>query len=174
MAKKQDHTGIRNNHLFCFNCGGSYQMNYPQPINMAAALMKQFHKDHKGCPKIWEPPVVDQSLSEKDKAIWWSMGMNGERGMSSEAMHWVLYFNADGDKIPIVKRHHPADPDDFRRCYLLLETVPEWKAKLHLMKPVSPVWSNLVDNWDKLTEMIKELMAGKKNDMYEFMKSLGC
>ena len=68
----------------------------------------------------------------------------------------------------------PSDPDDFKRCYLLLKAVPQLKTDLHKLKALSPTWSNLVDNWDKLTEMLEEQLRTKKaNGMYEFMKSLG-
>jgi hypothetical protein len=42
-----------------------------------------------------------------------------------------------------------------------------------MLKPASKTWENLVENWDKLTEMLKEQMQTKKpNGMYEFMKQL--
>jgi len=146
-------------------------MSLPQPVTMAAAIMKQFAKDHMNCVKTWEPLVVDMSLSERNRAIWWISKMNGEHGVSSEVM-WRIFFHGTArigdDSI------HPSDPDDFRRCHLLLEAVPEWRDRMDLLKPLSPVWARLVENWDKLTEMLKEQMAGKKNDMYKFMKELGC
>lgn len=133
-SKNKPHTGIRNGQLFCYNCGTAYDMKLPQPLTMAAAIMKQFEKDHKNCAKIWELPVVDQSKSEEYKAIWWNSGMNGERGGSSECMWQHLWH--DLQKLPEKRlpkaKQHPSDADDFRRCYLLLETVPEWKSKLQL------------------------------------------
>ncbi len=174
--KKQSCAGFRNGDLFCYNCGRSYHIQYPQPTSIAAAIMTQFDKDHRNCPKTWEPPIVDQSLPEREKAIWWKTGMNGERGMSSDVMWDQLYNNwkAVGDNTK-TNSPHPCDPDDFRRCYLLLETVPEWKDKLHLLKALSPIWVKLVDNWAHLTQMLEEQMkTGKPAGMYEFMKELGC
>lgn len=69
---------------------------------------------------------------------------------------------------------HPHDPDDFRRCYMLLFMVPEWKELLHEIKGESDVWEKLIDNWDQLTTMLEEQLAGKRNNMYQFMKKLGC
>ena len=71
----------------------------------------------------------------------------------------------------------PYDPDDFSRCYKLLVAVPEWKLELHKLKPLSKEWSNLVDNWDKLTEMYElntkeNWKNSKKIGMYEFMQTL--
>jgi hypothetical protein len=69
--------------------------------------------------------------------------------------------------------NHPYDPDDFSRCWKLLEAVPEWKTELHKLKPLSEAWSNLVDNWDKLNEYFMDIQKGKKaNGMYEFMQTL--
>lgn len=163
-------TSIRNNKLFCNNCG-QYQ-EVPFPINpiMFDAMAKAFNKIHKSCKKIWQQPEVKDSLTEDQKARWWLS--NGERGVSSETIFEVI----TGQKIlRHFNRCTPSDPDDFRRCYLLLKTIPEWKNKLYLLKAESKVWSNLVDNWDKLTEMLEEQMETKKaNGMYEFMESLGC
>ena len=73
--------------------------------------------------------------------------------------------------------NHPHDPDDFRRCYLLLKAVPEWKKDLHKLKGLSPAWSNLVDHWNELTEMFErnereDWKNHKKIGMYELMQKL--
>lgn len=172
-TKKQSHVGFRNGDLFCFNCGTLYKMNLPQPVTMAAALMKQFDKDHKNCTKTWSEPVAETNGKSLEQNMeWWLM--NGEHGMSSETM----FYHLSGRRIG---RHEttPSDPDDFKRCYLLLKAIPQWKSELHKLKSVSKTWSNLVDNWDKLTEMYEQnVREGWKNykeiGMYEFMKSLGC
>lgn len=100
------------------------------------------------------------------KALHW-IG-NGQVGMSSKTMWNCLIGNKD---FPI---NHPYDPDDFSRCYKLLEAVPEWKNELHKLKPLSIAWNNLVENWDKLTEMYEQNVRenwknSKKIGMYEFM-----
>lgn len=173
MAKrKESNTGFRNGELFCYNCGDHFNLQLPQAVRLVADIMKAFSKDHKHCAKTWTPPVVDQSLPAVDKAKWWKTGMNGERGASSEFMWTVLFYY----ERKIIKGPHPSDPDDFRRCYLLLQTVPEWKEKLHLMKGVSEVWSKLVDHWDTLTAMLEKEMVTETNwpEMYDLMKKLGC
>jgi len=76
-----------------------------------------------------------------------------------------------------ISRHHfsgthPHDPSDFYRCHKLLELIPEWREELPKMREVSPAWAALVDNWDMLTDMLKEQIAGKKNDMYEKMQAI--
>lgn len=97
----------------------------------------------------------------------------GEKGTSSETMFGAI----SGLKI-YYRQSHPSDPDDFRRCYLLIKQVPQWRNELHKVAALSNTWFNIVENWDKLCEMMEEKMnawsRGEKSDrkMYEFMKSL--
>ncbi len=166
MAKKGK-TGFRNGQLFCFNCGRSYEMTFPQPIDMASAMMTQFMKTHKNCEPTWTEPIVEETLNIEERKEWWLT--EGERGMSSEAMFEKL----SGMRLKGYK-NHPCDPDDFKRCYKLLQVIPEWKNELHQLKSLSPVWEKLVDNWDKLTEYYEDMLVVKKaNGMFEFMGELG-
>jgi len=71
----------------------------------------------------------------------------GERGISSEA----IFSHLTG--IPVCGHwglRPPADPDDLRRCRLLLEAVPAFAAELHRMAEVSEEWAALVERWDKI------------------------
>lgn len=183
MAKKITHTTIRNSNLFCMNCGGEQVIPYPIQIPMMTAMMDAFNKMHKACNPVWKQPKVNQDLNEQEKALWW---MNyGEHGTSSKTIWNVMMEDftrgvmiAPGtlDKVTMdaCEYSHPYDPDDFRRCYVLLNTIPEWKGKLDKMRNVSEVWNRLVDNWDKLTIMLEEAMKleedGKNSDkMMKFM-----
>jgi len=179
--KKQPHTGFRNGALFCFHCGGSHQLKFPIPVQEMTDMTKGFELLHKNCKSAWQQPVVDQSWPEYEKAKWWISG-NGERGMSSECIFYnITRAHADPGiaslhvLIDEVSRcAHPHDPDDFRRCHLLLQAVPEWKEKLHLMKSVSPVWEKLVDNWNLFTELLQDQLQGKKNNLHTLMQEIGC
>jgi len=77
-------------------------------------------------------------------------------------------------------RNHPADPDDFCRCLLLLEAVPEAREHLEKVAKISRVWENIVDNFEKLETMFLDEVglnwckATSAPKTYEFMKSLGC
>jgi hypothetical protein len=173
--KKKPHTGFRNEKLFCFNCGQSYDMHYPQPIEMATAMMKQFEKTHKNCEPVWKEPVNETAgKSEHANAIWWKY--SGEHGMSSQTMFntFTSHLHIDPFSYGI---SYPYDPDDFKRCYKLLQAVPQWKERLSELKPLHPVWERLVDNWDKLTEMFEENVRTEWKDykrigMAEFMDKL--
>lgn len=165
-TKKQSHSTFRNGKLFCTHCGGEQTLVMPMEVTKLVDATKSFDELHKNCKPKWTQPVPDQSLTVTEKAEFWYS--YGERGMSSETIYKVLTTGKS------VATHHPCDPDDFRRCYMLLKMVPEWRNSLHRMKEVSSVWSALVDNWDTLTQMLEEQLAGKRNDMYQFMKKLGC
>ena len=177
MAKKtKGKTGFRNGELFCFNCGGSYKIPFPQPVSMAGALMEQFVKDHDNCEPTWKEPVNEaQEKSEVENANWWAE--NGEHGVSSKTMFNHLSRTLQVRRLKNSDPCTPYDPDDFKRCYKLLQAVPQWKERLHELKPLSKAWSNLVDNWDKLTEMYEQNVQEdwknyKKIGMYEFMEKL--
>lgn len=163
---KIEHMVIRNEKLFCMNCGDSQAIPFPIAIPVFSAMSTAFEKMHAKCRKTWQAPIVDPSWSADRKAgFWWE---NGERGRSSEVMWYALQGRLDTHR-----GAHPLDPDDFRRCYLLIKTVPEWKERLVFLKPLSTSWSNLVDNWDKLTDMLEEQMRTKKdNGMYDLMQKL--
>ena len=136
------------------------------PINKKINSFNELHMD---CKPVWKQLEADLNTSVEDRKTFWLH--HGERGMSSDVMYKVLSGDHDNDR---TRRSHPCDPSDFRRCYQLLQTIPEWRADLGKMKKVSTVWSNLVDNWVKLGEMLAEQMETKKsNGLYELMESLG-
>jgi hypothetical protein len=158
-------TIIRDEALFCLNCGESHKLVYPIGIKEMSKKNRSFETLHKDCLKTWVEPQADMSQSEVDRIKWWFE--NGEKGASSKAMIWICYGIGKSDT------SHPYDPDDFNRCYKLVKFVPEIKQRFHFLKEVGKEWSNLSDNWDKLTTMLDEQLQTKKdNGMYEFMKTL--
>lgn len=77
----------------------------------------------------------------KDKVMNWLL--TGRVGSSSKAMAAHLCgYSCEGD--------YPLDPDDFNRCLLFLQAVPEARPELHRMATVSPVWAALVARWDEI------------------------
>ena len=88
------------------------------------------------------------------KAMYWRN--NGRVGLSSLTLWLHLLDVRHPESGRVDGNAAPYDWDDFRRCYLLLEAVPEWKDKLVIMKSVSPIWSNLIDNWQDLTSLYKQ------------------
>ncbi len=104
-----------------------------------------------------------------EKALNWIA--NGRVGLSSRTM-WCCFMGAKDFRID-----YPHDPDDFSRCYKLLQAVPEWKNELHKLKTLSPQWSALIDNWDELTRMyeLNDAEGWRNADqigMFDFMQKL--
>lgn len=77
---------------------------------------------------------------------------DGETGLSSETMA----RHVAGRPWPKSKAHwaytphHPYDPDDFRRCVLMLESLPHPDHALARCRVLSPTWERLVDAWPEL------------------------
>lgn len=69
----------------------------------------------------------------------------GERGISSEAIASYLSYGSVRPGF-----NDPSDPADFRRCEVLLQWVPEFRAEFHRMAEVSPRWAALVRHWDAI------------------------
>lgn len=88
------------------------------------------------------------STYEKDRVLDW-FG-RGEVGASSKAMALAAVG------VPDAERDHPYDPDDFRRCLLLLDHVPEIRDEFDAIAAMSPTWSALVERWDELEKLFYE------------------
>ena len=164
-----EHIIFKNQNLLCTNCGSTYQMKMPIAVSEYSKKVQAFNDLHSDCEKTWEEPKVNQSESEKEKAMWWIA--NGFVGLSSKTM-WNFFM---GNKDFII--NHPYDPDDFSRCYKLLETVPEWKSRVSELSVLSKEWKNLSKNWEKLTEMYEQNNREawtnyKEIGMYELMQKL--
>lgn len=163
------HITIRNEKLFCSNCGNSYELKFPIPTLKYSEKLKAFSELHEDCEKTWDEPKANQEDTAREKALWWLA--NGFVGMSSKTMCNFFLGNKD------FKINHPHDPDDFSRCYKLLQAVPEWKRRISELQSLSPQWKNLSENWDKLTEMYEQNVKeqwinSEKIGMYEFLSKL--
>jgi hypothetical protein len=85
--------------------------------------------------------------------------------MSSEAL-WYFFMGHNG-----ARKNYPSDPDDFKRCHKLLKAIPEWRSVLYKAKSLSPEWSRLIDEWDKLEVLFEDLVkTHKDNGMYDLMQ----
>lgn len=76
----------------------------------------------------------------------------GERGLSSEA----IALTTLGLRPTGLRASWPLDPDDLRRCLLLLEAVPETREKgLLVLAKRCPRWAALVKIWDRLSATLR-------------------
>jgi hypothetical protein len=87
----------------------------------------------------------------KDKVLKWML--NGRVGLSSKAMAAHLCgFPCEGD--------YPIDPDDFNRCMMFLDAVPEARALLPKMAEVNRYWAALVSRWDEIEAAFRDERRG--------------
>lgn len=169
MSSKKCHTGFRNGNLFCYNCGDSHQIIMPISVDEMSKEMKAFDERHSNCPKTWEEPKPSMNLSLLQRVDWWYK--YAEKGLSSECMfyHFAKKLLPDSNYAKMeAYTNNPHDPDDFKRCYNLLQVIPEWKKHINIMKDLSREWSNLVDHWDTLTKMYET----NDLDMYKRMQQV--
>lgn len=93
--------------------------------------------------------------SYDDDLVIWLAG--GERGISSNTI--VEHLTG----LPALGRGwdrsgpcHPHDPDDLRRCLLLLEAVPAFKSRFYEMQGASKKWNALTVHIEELTRLMSE------------------
>lgn len=119
------------------------------PLAITIASMKAIH-----CPKCGsseccigggydDAPPLTAPIAER--AAWWRE--RGEVGTSSESI-WSA-FAGSGIRHPC----YPLDPDDFRRCRLLLALIPEWRADLSPLVARYPWFAPFVDRWDEMDRL---------------------
>ena len=110
---------------------------------------------------------LSQKLTlQKKVAEWLANGV--DVGMSSECIAFKLAF----DIVP-PRKSYPNDVSDFRRCFTLLNKVPELREHFQKMAEVSPIWKNLVEHWNELETFYKEEQErGRCPKTYKLLKSL--
>lgn len=126
------------------------------------------------CDRFGDYPEEILRLPVEQRAIMWATF--GEQGISSrtifavmtEAIQYEDVFPRDWARFNV-----PHDPSDFRRCYLLLKLIPEWRERLEEMADDFPKWRPFVDSWDEMTalyEQERENPKGRCPKLYELMK----
>lgn len=81
---------------------------------------------------------------------------NGERGLSSESIFYVMTgLNLLG-RWGAPERNYPHDPDDFKRCELLLRAIPKFRNNLDKMSQLGGPWSRLVPKWDEISRLLEQ------------------
>ena len=93
-------------------------------------------------------------------------------GISSTAIVCVMLGGRVGER-----RCWPWDPEDLRRCVLLLRAVPHWRRRIGEMGRVSPEWRRLAMHWGELesllvSELGRQLLDGAAPLTYARMQEL--
>ena len=103
----------------------------------------------------------------KNRAMKWFR--QGERGASSETMCLIAL------ELEWLIRHPcaPLDPSDFRRCFALMQQVPEIRNYFPEIGVLVPSFKPLLANWDELTALYKEeYKTGRCPKLYDRMQEL--
>ena len=108
------------------------------------------------------PPLTE---SIEKRAAWWIE--RGEVGTSSQTIWCVLA----GGYPPGWGCDVPRDPDDFRRCHLLLTLIPEWSPRIGEVAERFPWFKPFSDRWGEFTKLfIEELPRKSCPKLYEAMR----
>lgn len=108
------------------------------------------------------PPLT---ASVQERAGWWRD--RGEVGSSS----LTIWGAITGGHIPRGEVCWPLDPDDFRRCHLLLALIPEWHAELGKVTAKFPWFAPFEQRWPEFERLYaKEVATGLCPKLYNAMK----
>lgn len=94
--------------------------------------------------------------------------MTGETGLSSKTMICIHTGNEMDGKWGF---YAPRDVSDFRRCWELLQLVPEVKNSFALIAEKCPKFKGVIENWDVISAAYKrERGSGKCPETYRLLK----
>lgn len=100
--------------------------------------------------------TTEETFSIPAAAMEWQR--RAEKGISSNAIFETMTgFPVCGSW----GRGYPSDPDDLRRCRLLLDAVPEFSDRLEEMAIVGPEWAELVAIWPQLCSIMDEELKAR-------------
>jgi hypothetical protein len=83
--------------------------------------------------------------------------IDGEKGTSSIFMTHTVYGLPKQDPhsyFDPAEYSFPVDAADFRRCYELVELVPEIKSHFDKIAATGEEWRVLIEEWDRLSELL--------------------
>lgn len=68
--------------------------------------------------------------------------------------------------VPIDRADVPHDPDDFGRCYRLLQLFPAWRERLDQVAEYYPIWSRMVEEWSALELLYEEALRTNSGEAF--------
>ncbi|EDV3612610.1 hypothetical protein CUZ11_005015 [Salmonella enterica subsp. enterica serovar 4,[5],12:i:-] len=104
--------------------------------------------------------------TEQERIIQWLC--SGETGLSSKTMVCIH----TGNEMDCGWGYRaPSDVADFRRCYDLLQTVPEIRNSFPLIAKHCPEFKGVIENWDAISAAYeRERGSGKCPETYRLLK----
>lgn len=133
----------------CKRCGLSLKMDLPQSLDCVLKAMEVFGANHHECQ---EGEFVEPRPTTPE--VWLS---GRDTGTSSLAIYAVMTSTVS----PHGRYDVPCDPQDFGRCYRLLNLFPDWKYRLGDISFRFPQWKPIIAAWPELTALYEEEMHGK-------------
>jgi hypothetical protein len=103
---------------------------------------------------------LGQSQLERQILTWF---VQGDSGVSSTAMAGAI-LGVKPNERDASYGNNPHDSGDFGRCLGLLRAAPDARQHLNKVAALSPVWTQLVANWDELEGLYN---AGNRNDLHD-------
>jgi hypothetical protein len=113
--------------------------------------MRAREQEHSAETAKGQPQEPTPSLDVTTRALAWVCGR--DTGISSKVI-WARMMYAKPERDPF--GGYPHDPDDFGRCYRLLQLIPEWRPRIGEMAAEGPVWAALASAWDELTALYEQ------------------
>ncbi len=116
-----------------------------------------------------EPRCACHGMTPEDWAC------SGDTGLSSLAIWEVMTGRRAHALANWGSGRSPLDPDDFGRCYRLLQHFPAWRARLPEVAARFPHWAPLVREWDRMTALYEEELKnpdGMAPKLYALMQAL--
>lgn len=136
-----------------------------------SAIADGFAKEHASCEPDPQVPIREEAR-RKEAALSPETWITGpDTGVSSMTIWSVMTGQPMPDRScgPNV----PHDPDDFGRCYRLLQAFPSWRERLPEVAARYPKWGPMVREWDRMTALYEEELAtGAPPKLYDLMHQL--
>jgi hypothetical protein len=131
------------------------------------------NEEHRG-PWLEQVHAVVAKRADGDRELEWLLGT--DTGTSSLTIFSVLSREHAFKARPRLGSSGPCppqDPDDFGRCYRLLERFPTWKYGLAQVAAKYPEWTGLVRGWDELCKLWnEESPSGNCPKLYDRMRDM--
>jgi len=136
--------------IVCDHCGGRTQL-LPNPPEKLINIAGEFTKAHSKCSRQSAPPPFKSWSNPLDWVV-------GDDVSISARTIWAVAMGAKP-----AEHDPPEDPSDFGRCYRLLSSFPEWRARLVDVAAQYPAWRPFVAVWDEMTISYEEEVLADGN-----------
>jgi len=151
--------GRENEIAHCVRCGEGLELGMPQRVKVFLGTLEVFQKAHRLCQAQGYIEPTPKTPEE------WRQGR--DVGISSMTIYYVMTGIGAPHRFDV-----PHDPEDFGRCFRLLNLFPEWRARLSEIAARFPAWTALIQDWTQLEEVYRrDLPTGRSKELYQMIKA---